>query len=167
MQIGVVKGGVTDPGFPALKEGAENTELIITPEFQNKLKQLTKWDGETNIKAGIAWLLRKAGCDQVLWNENKIDDQQILTYTLDKNGFKGIADNLKTTTENIKINNPGIDFNKSHIGQEIKYQKAHREKYISRWLDWRTAIYNYNGGGDSRYMLKFDQAYQIIISRNK
>ncbi len=58
----------------------ENTELIITTEFQNKLKQLTKWDGETNIKAGIAWLLRKAGGNQVKWNENKVNDPQLLTY---------------------------------------------------------------------------------------
>ena len=58
----------------------ENTELIITTEFQNKLKQFTKWDGETNIKAGIAWLLRKAGGNQVKWNENKVNDPQLLTY---------------------------------------------------------------------------------------
>lgn len=171
MQIGIVKGGVTDPGLPALKNGSENTDLIITPEFRAKLNQTTQMDGATNIKAGIAWLIRQACGDLVLVNENKIDDPQILTYTLDNKAFNGIEDKLKTTIKNIEINNPGINFNKSLPGQEIKYQKAHKERYISSWLDWKTAIKNYNskklGIGDDKYTPKFEKAYKIIISREK
>ena len=174
MQIGVVKGGKIDPGLPALKKGSENTDLIITPEFRAKLNQVTQMDGVTNIKAGVAWLFRKAGGDQVKWNENKIDNPQIMTATVIANekGFDGLADRLETTIKNIEINNPDIDPRKLQAGQEIKYQKAHRERYISGWLDWRTAIKNYNskagsGEGDEKYLLKFDNAYQIIISRDR
>lgn len=163
MQIGV-QG---DPGFGILQNGGENTDLIITPEFQSKLKQLAKWDGETNIKAGIAWLFRKACGDLVKINENKVDDPQILTHILDDKGFTGIEERLKTTIANIRTNNPEINFNKARVGQEIKYQKAHKERYISSWYDWRKAIFDYNGKGDAIYMQKIDNAYKIIISRDK
>ena len=132
-------------------------------------------DGNTNIKAGVAWLFRKACGDQVEVNENKIDDPQILTTVVigtDK-GFEAIANRLGTTTgKNIAINNPDLTATGLHIGQEIKYQKAHRERYISGWLDWQTAIRNYNskagsGSGDAGYMEKVQRAYQIITSRNK
>ena len=133
----------------------------------NKLQNLTAWDGETNIKAGIVWLFRKAYGDRVSWNENVVDDPRMLTYKLEKDGFKGIEAKLNSTIKNIEINNPGINFKNSNPGDEIKYQKAHKERYISSWTDWRKAIFDYNGKGDSVYMDKIDRAYQIIVSRNK
>ena len=39
-----------DPSLPTLARGGENTDLMTTPEFRNKLQNLTAWDGEINCR---------------------------------------------------------------------------------------------------------------------
>ena len=84
--------------------------------------------------------------------------------TIDK-----IVKELGTTKENIMKNSRLNDatVGKLSLGQIISYQKAHSERYIAGWLDWKTAVKDYNGGGDPSYMDKVERAYQIITSRTQ
>jgi hypothetical protein len=175
MQIGVTG----DPGLGVVTNEKDDADLIVSPELRNEIRN--NHFGHNNIKAGIANLYYKAiegintADPRKVASRDVVDNSQILATTVQKNenGFEVIAKRLGiTTTGNIKINNPGLDSKTLQLGKEIKYQKAHTERYITGWRDWMTTIKSYNSRtpeakGDTNYMDKVNRAYQIIISRQK
>lgn len=175
MQIGVG----SDPSLGVVSSEKDDADLIVPEDRRNEIR--SNHFGHNNIKAGIAALYYKAieGTNaktdpRKVASHSVIDNTQILIDTVQKGeiGFERIANRLGTTTDNLKMNNPEVDSTKLQVGQEIKYQRAHLERYITDWRDWQTTIKNYNKnaastskGGDVNYMDKVQRAYQIIISR--
>ena len=143
--------------------------MVTSPDLRKEIQ--TNITGKNNIRAGIAYLYTRALDGKVKWNNNKIDDKQVLSVSIEETDNKGldeIAKRLGTTTDNMLENNPGLTRTTVlQIGQKFNYQKAHSEREIKGWNDWKTAIYNYNGGGDSDYMPRVSRAYQIILSREQ
>jgi hypothetical protein len=177
MQIGRY---AEDAGYGVVTNEKDDADLIVSAELRNLIKQ--ERFGKNNVKAGIAYLYYKAiegtstADPRKVGNRDVIDNpQKILTDTIQKGepGFEAIAKRLGTTAENIKNNNPQLDSKKLQPGQEIKYQKAYSERYITGWRDWNITIKSYNSrkptatSGDLTYMEKFNRAYQIIVSRQK
>lgn len=175
LQIGVPG----DPGLGVIQNGRENSDLVTTSETRSELTKDS--NGKNNIKAGIAYLYTRtleSGIREV------IDDKNIQAYKIKKGDtIDLISKNLGTTRENI-LKNSGLTLNsKLSLGQEIKYQKAHQERYVSGWKDWKSTIRGYNGNatwgtdekgnqvkigvGDPNYMQKVSRAYQIILSREQ
>jgi LysM repeat protein len=175
LQIGVPG----DPGLGVIQNGRENSDLVTTSETRSEL--LKDSNGKNNIRAGVAYLYTRtleSGIREV------IDDSNIQTYKIQKgDSIDTIAKNLGTTRDNI-LKNSGLTINgKLSLGQEIKYQKAHQERYVSGWKDWKSTVRGYNGNatwgtdakgnqvkigvGDPDYMPKVSRAYQIILSREQ
>ncbi|MCD9188729.1 MAG: hypothetical protein LUM44_20085 [Pyrinomonadaceae bacterium] len=162
-----------DPGYKVISEGLDNSDFITPPELRQELQTKTNVKGKNNIRAGIAYLYTKAIDGKVGWREI-VDNPQILSYKIqntDRKGLDDIAKRLETTSENIIRNTSGMTKTTVlKVGTELKYQKAHLEKFITGWLDWQTAMRNYNSKtpnkkGDTEYVDKFTRAYQIIVSR--
>jgi hypothetical protein len=176
-----------DDGASVVRNGQENSDLVTSPAFRKEIQ--TDITGKNNIKAGIAYLYTVGLRGKVEWNNNKVDDKQILSASVEKNeGLDALAKRVGTTSKNILQNTLYLTDNKGQIvldkdknpvklddktskrlqpGSIINYQKAHSEREIKGTIDWKTAIYDYNGGGDSEYMPKVSRAYQIILSREK
>jgi hypothetical protein len=154
-----------DLGYSTVKSGGENSDLITSNEFRQQIS--SDVTGKNNIRAGIAYLYTIAVRNKISWSEI-IDDSRIENYTVqktDSTGLSGIANKLGTTVENIIKNSGLANPAKLDVGQILKYQKAHKERFISGWNDWVETVKNYNGGGDPSYLEKFNRAYQIIINR--
>ena len=177
MQIGVAN----DPSLGIVISGQDDANLIVSDDRRNEIR--ANHFGTNNIKAGIAALYYK-GIEGTRSEPRKVgtrpvvDNPQILTYTITNNDRKGIDDvarRMETTRDSIIKNTAGLteeNIAKLSIGQEIRYQKSHYERYITDWRDWMTTIKNYNknadstsNSGDSEYIPKVLRAYQIIISR--
>lgn len=154
-----------DAGYSVVKSGGENSDLITTSELRTQIQ--SDVTGKNNIKAGIAYLYTIAIRGKVSYRE-VVENPLVLTYTIEKGDtIDKLVKKLGTTRENIiknsKLNE--ADIGKLSQGQIISYQKSHSERFIAGWRDWKTAIKDYNGGGDPDYMNKLDKAYQIITSR--
>lgn len=155
-----------DLGYAAVKSGGENSDLITSGELRAAIS--SDVTGKNNIKAGIAYLYTIAVRNKIVRRE-VIDGSQIETYTIqktDRDGLAGIAKRLGTTVENIVKNSSLQNPAKLDVGQVLKYQKAHVERFINGWNDWQETVKAYNGG-DAAYMEKFNRAYQIIINRTE
>lgn len=156
-----------DAGYSVVKSGSENSDLITTPQLRTQIQ--SNVTGNNNIRAGIAYLYTIAIRGKVAFRE-VVENQLVREYTIEKSDtIEKLVKKLGTTKENI-IKNSGLneaDIGNLSLGQKINYQKAHSERYIAGWRDWKTAIKDYNGGGDPNYMSKFEKAYQIITSRTK
>jgi len=155
-----------DPGAEVIRNGRENSDLITSPktrkEFQGNIT------GKNNIRAGVAYLYARAIRKNVEYR-TRVDDSTILIYEV-KTGdtVSKLLNQLGTTKSNILKNSNLNDatVKKLKPGQKIRYQKAHAERFISGWLDWTSAVKDYNGGGDPNYMVKVERAYKIIKSRS-
>jgi LysM repeat protein len=152
-----------DAGASVIKNGQENSDLVTSQDFRKEVQ--TDITGKNNVRAGIAYLYTRgleANSVEV------IDDSNVQTYKIQpKDTIDSVAKRVGTTRENI-LKNSNLNINSTlSLGQEVKYQKAHTEKQISGWKDWKTTINNYNGGGDPNYLQKTGRAYQIILSREQ
>lgn len=152
-----------DPGYAVVKSGRENSDLVTSADFRRQIQ--TDVTGKNNIRAGIAYLYTRAmevSQREVVDNANMQAYKIIKGDTIDK-----VAKTLGTTKDNI-MKNSGLtveNVGSLKIGQEIKFQKAHIERYTSGWKDWTQTVNAYNGGGDPNYADKIERAYQIIKSR--
>ena len=169
MQIGVIKGGVTDPGYAVVRDAKqdEGADLVVEDELKQKIQNRADVIGHLNVRTGIAYLFIRAAIEVGAYPD-KIDDPQILTDIVGaKEGLDAVAVRLKTTTDNIIQNTQGLTKQTIlHAGDSIKYQKSHSVRGILRWDDWDTAVKNYNSETtDPKYREKVSRAYQIILSR--
>ena len=171
MQIGVVKGGVTDPGYGVVRDAGqdEGADLVVEDELKQKVQNRANVVGHLNVRTGIAYLFIRY-IDGIGADDDKITNSTLQTYTIQSGDkiskliSKGI---IKTTQVNIIKNTPGLT--KENIGdlepgQVIKYQEAEARRKITKWKDWMEAIRLYNNK-DLEYIPKVKRAYQIITSR--
>lgn len=168
MQIGRF---AADAGYLVVSTGRadEGADLITSAEFRQEIQDKNKVVGHVNVRAGIAYVYTRAIKGKVSSRE-VIDNAQVESYTVqrtDNKGLDDIAKRFQTTSDNIVRNTPGITKTTVlRIGQQLFYQKAHLERFISGWNDWETTIKSYNSeAGDPKYKDKISRAYQIIISR--
>lgn len=63
--------------------------------------------------------------------------------------------------------NPGVNPNKVHNGQELRYCKGRIQRVITGWISPITASViasSYNGGGDSKYAEKLSYVHTLFTS---
>lgn len=152
-----------DAGYAVIKGGRENSDLVTSADLRKQLQ--ADVTGKNNIKAGIAYLYTRA---MEVSQREVLDSTDVQTYKIVKGDtIDKVAKTLGTMKDNI-MKNSGLTENNVRslkIGQEVKFQKAHIERYTSGWKDWTQAVNAYNGGGDPNYAEKIERAYQIIKSR--
>jgi hypothetical protein len=155
-------GNAGDPGLPALKEGKEHTDLIVSDELRTKLKQLGKMNAEIGLKAGVAWLFRKAAKFE---HKEVVDSAASSTYTMKAGDTLEKIARDQGTTIDILMKDNAIDAaaaKKLQPGKVLKFRKAHKQWQISGWQDWDQAIKDYNGGGDPKYLDKVTNEFKKI-----
>ena len=116
-------------------------------------KQRKAWDysntnmsAEESIYGGIGWLLNKA--------VENVEEGPITKYEVKPgDSLSKIAVRNGSTLETLKRVNKGMSYDRLQIGQKINFRFASR-KFNPRGVDWKEAVKDYNGGGDSHYVEK-------------
>jgi LysM repeat protein len=152
IQIGVPG----DPGLGVLQRGENGSDLIMTTDLANRVKntQLVSTDPNLNIQAGIAYLFTQMSKSEII---SVVDDPSVLNYTVAAgDSLDKISKKLGTTVDNLKSQNPGAGA-MIHPKDVLKYQKAMMKRQIMGWRDFNvmtTIADRYNGGGDPDYAAK-------------
>lgn len=152
MQIGVPG----DPGLGVLQRGDNGSNLIMSTDLANRVKNTQKvtTDSNLNVQAGTAYLLTQMSKSDI---KSVVDDTAVLTYTVVAgDNLEKIAKKVGSTVDNLKDQNPGAGA-MIHPKDVLKYQKATMKRQIVGWRDF-TVMGNiadrYNGGGDPDYAAK-------------
>ena len=156
---------IANPGSYAIKvlgNTKEHTNLI--GDFSNlKGKRKTQRDkegeldysntnmaAEESIDGGVGWLFHKAA----VYNERIVEEEPIKEYEVQSgDNFWKIAKENESTIETLRKYNPKIVPKKIKPGQKLRFKKAKREMYISRWRSWKDAVDRY-GDQTKDYMRK-------------
>jgi hypothetical protein len=162
MQIGN-KG---DPGLPDLLKGRKARGRLVTPEkFQAEITQFATTDPETNIRAGIAYLLLQ----MAKFEERDFitPGSQVYDATVEKeDSFSTIAKREGSVPGVLQKLNPTILPKKLQPGQTIKCQKATRQIAIVGWdpgfHSVTTIADKYNGGGNENYARKLEHTLKNV-----
>jgi hypothetical protein len=121
------------------------------------------WDySSTNLTAadsiygGAGWLLNKA--------VENIETGSVSKYTV-KSGDR-LSTIKGSTQETMERVNPKIDHDNLKVGQVINYKKASRG-FDPKGVDWKEAVKDYNGGGNSNYVKEVFGVYDKIKAARK
>jgi len=157
MQIG-------NPGDPGLHELLSNeTGGILTPELKKELQKGVATP-DSNIKAGVAFLLMRAAT--FVW-ESVPDPSDVKGSVVEVKGgdnLDTIAKAHSTTIEMLKTLNPEIGNGKLiKAGQRLKSRRAQIHRKITGWVEITTefAARRYNVG-DPKYKQKLDYCLSIM-----
>lgn len=153
-------GNPGDPGLRSLLTGKEGGELIIPPNWKNRLTIGTATTIPAhNIRAGIGYLLMRtanysfksvAESDDI--HEIKVEPGDSIAAIAKENGSTiEVIQRLNPTAKNLQP------------GQVLKIQKASMKKYISSWdrVTSSSIARKYNVG-DPMYAQKLDYALSKI-----
>ena len=161
MQIGRFKA---DPGFEVVARELDHSELVVDKAVRNAVKADHTKAG--NIAAGVAYDVHLGAKYQFV---EVIDDPAKKILALGHRLLPDFAKAEKTTVDILmRLNKITIESAKKlHPGDKLEFLKGHNEWQIVGWQPWKVAIKNYNGGGDSKYMSKFEKRLDLITKKWK
>ncbi len=164
MQIGVLKGGKTDPGLADLLANSKGGELILPPCLKG---QLTPYQvvsvPSASIRAATGYLLMRLARFGLEHREDG-KDEAVYSYTVKPgDSLDRIARNHGTTVDVLRKLNSGAPL-MLQPGQALAYRKAAWVKAIVGWrtVDAEAIALYYNGGGDNTYARKIAYAFDVV-----
>lgn len=159
-------GNKQDLALPVLKEGKENSLIVMDENFKSSLSQINT--PRVNIKAGVAYLINRLAKGDIK-SLRSPSDKSLKPHTYEVvpgDSLSKIATKKGTTMKELKARNPGVAGLKP--GQTLKYYKASNERVI---LGWRIASISmvsqrYNGG-DANYSKKLTYVFGELFLKKK
>ena len=145
-------GNLGDAGYGVLKSGAENSALVMSPDFRGALASKPISDSVLNVRAAIALIFTKA-VQAATGSVVDARDPQLRQHVVSKGDtFGRIARTESSTVPDIRASNPGISPT-LRLKEKINYHHATMVSQITGWslIDATFLARRYNGGGDPDY----------------
>jgi hypothetical protein len=164
-------GNPGDGGYPALRSREGATSLIVPAAVLARVDAAEQDrrvldDPTLNIQGGIGYLFTR----MVRSEEGTIPDaadtelhHHVVSARQHDTG-SSIAAREGTTLDELRRDNPGVNLDRLHDGQDLVFHKAHVGRKITGWsvFDEATVARRYNGGGDPNYAEKLLYVHGLL-----
>lgn len=164
-----------DKAAPVVIRRSEAVSLVIPSgsTWQGITSSNMIADPHMNIRAAIIYLMNRLSKSDMVSVDDS-NDKTIYTVKISSteghSTFDAIAkdtNRIGTTLDILIRANPGVNPNKVHNGQELRYCKGRIQRVITGWISPITASViasSYNGGGDSKYAEKLSYVHTLFTS---